>query len=101
MGRWPIGGSAWYHMQYLRGLHELGHEVIYLEDCGEESWVYDWDAEQLTDDPRYPASFIQACLEPLGLGSKWIYRTGERSEGMCEEEFLDLCSRADLLIVHG
>jgi hypothetical protein len=101
MGRWAIGGGAWYHMQYLRGLIELGHEVFYLEDCGRESWVYNWDSGEMTNELKYPASYIQNCLEPLGLGGKWIYRAQDHSEGMATGEFLDVCSEADLLIVHG
>ena len=45
IGRSGVGGLAWMSMQYLAGLKALGHEVYYLEDCGDESWVYDWDAE--------------------------------------------------------
>ena len=34
IGRFPVGGHAWVDMQYLFGLRDIGHEVIYLEDCG-------------------------------------------------------------------
>ncbi|HKP53134.1 MAG TPA: glycosyltransferase family 1 protein [Chloroflexia bacterium] len=101
IGRLPYGGHAWIDMQYLAGLRALGHDVYYLEECGEESWVYHWEEEKLTADLRYPASYVHDCLEPLGLGSKWIYRAGERSEGMCVEEIRDILSRADLLLVRA
>ncbi len=39
IGRLPVGGHAWIAMQYLAGLRALGHEVFFLEDCGEESGV--------------------------------------------------------------
>jgi hypothetical protein len=99
IGRLPVGGHAWIAMQYLAGLQALGHEVYFLEDCGEESWVYNWDTEQLTTDLGYPAAYIRACLSPLGLAERWIYRAGERSAGMEAEAFRAVCSRADLLIV--
>ena len=54
LGRWAIGGGAWYRMQVLRGLFQLGHEVFYLEDCGRESWVYNWDSGEMTNDLKYP-----------------------------------------------
>jgi hypothetical protein len=101
IGRFPIGGHAWIDMQYLLGLRALGHEVFYLEECGEESWVYNWEAEEITTDLDYPASFVRDCLTPIGLGEKWIYRAGERSEGMPSRDFLDVCSRSHLLIVRG
>ena len=37
IGRLPFGGHAWIDMQYLAGLRALGHDVYYLEECGDES----------------------------------------------------------------
>jgi hypothetical protein len=101
IGRFPIGGHAWTQMQYLAGLRELGHDVYYLEECGEESWVYDWDAEQLTTDLAYPTAFVRDCLTPLGLDGRWIYRAGERAAGMTTRDFVAVCSEADLFVVRG
>lgn len=101
IGRCGFGGAAWVRMQYLAGLRGLGHDVFYLEECGPESWVYDWEAEQLTTDLAYPAAFVHECLEPLGLGERWICRAGERTEGMAAEDFREICARADLLVVHA
>src|SRR5204862_4665058 len=33
-----LGGVAWDYLQYVLGLHRLGHDVFYLEDSGE--WPY-------------------------------------------------------------
>ena len=101
LGRFPIGGHAWIDMQYLLGLRKLGHRVCYLEECGEESWVYNWDTEELTTDLDYPASYVRACLDSIGWDGLWIYRAGETSAGMSVGDFLDVCSNADLLIVRG
>lgn len=99
IGRFPVGGHAWVQMQYLAGLRALRHEVFYLEDCGEESWVYNWEAEELTTGLAYPAAYVHDCLEPLGLGARWIYRAGEQSTGMGVNEFLEICGQADLLLI--
>ncbi len=88
-------------MQYLAGLRELGHDVYYLEECGEESWVYNWQTEQVTHELDYPSGYIRECLTPLGLDGRWIYRAGQRSAGMSTSDFLDVCAQADLLIVRG
>lgn len=101
IGQCGVGGQAWVYMQYLAGLRDLGHDVYYLEDCGEESWVYNWETEALTTDINYPASFIQNCLEPIGFKDKWVYRAGSQIKGLSEENFLDLCSRADLLLIRA
>lgn len=89
------------NMQYLAGLQSLGHKVFYLEECGRESWVYDWESEQLTTDLDYPAAYIQACLEPLALNGKWVYRAGEQARGMDVTEFQDVCAEAELFVVHA
>jgi hypothetical protein len=99
IGRSGLGGKAWANMQYMAGLTALGHEVVYLEDCGEGSWVYNWDTEQVTIDLKYPADYVRRCLEPLDIKDRWIYRAGDESEGMAIDDFLTACSEADLLIV--
>src|SRR5688500_3033941 len=101
IGRLPVGGHAWIYMQYLSGLSALGHEVYYLEDCGEESWVYNWDTEELTTDLSYPANYVRDCLEPLGLEDRWIYRAGNQAQGMGIDAFLDVCARADLVVIRA
>ena len=101
IGRFPIGGQAWADMQYLLGLSALGHDVVYLEECGPESWVYNWETQEVTTQIGYPASYVRSCLDPIGYQSRWIYRAGSESAGMTLEEFHSFCSEADLLIVRG
>ena len=36
---YPLGGAFWDYLQYVIGLHRLGHDVLDLEDTG--SWCYD------------------------------------------------------------
>jgi len=99
IGRFPIGGNAWVNMNYLLGLHGLGHEVFYVEECGEESWVYNWETEEVTTELDYPTAYVRDCLWPIGFESRWIYRAGDRSVGMPIDAFRSICSKADLLIV--
>jgi hypothetical protein len=101
IGRSGLGGQAWAGLQYLLGLRALGHEVVYLEDCGKSSWVYIWEKEDWTHELDYPAAYVRACLEPFGLGESWIYRDNYRSLGMPLEQFVATCSRADLLIMRA
>jgi hypothetical protein len=101
IGRFPIGGHAWTNMQYLIGLRELGHEVYYMEECGAESWVYNWETEQLTTDLDYPAGYIRTCLDPIGFSHRWIYGAGEYSRGMDVAQFREVCAAADLLLVRA
>jgi hypothetical protein len=101
IGRFPVGGHAWVDLQYLLGLRELGHQVYYLEECGEGSWVYHWELEETTTDLSYPTDYLRDCLDPVGLAGRWIYRAGDQSVGMPEDEFVERCSEADLLIARG
>lgn len=101
IGRFPVGGQAWCEMQYLLGLRDLGHEVYFLEDCGEESWVYNWETQEVTTELDYPTTYVRECLEPVGLDGRWMYRAGDRCVGMPHEEFREVCSQADLMIVRG
>jgi hypothetical protein len=101
IGRFPVGGHAWVDLQYLLGFQELGYDVFYLEECGEGSWVYNWEAEELTTDLEYPTSYVASCLEPIGMGDRWIYRAGGASVGMDVREFDEVCRSADLLLIRG
>jgi hypothetical protein len=101
IGRSGLGGQAWAGLQYLLGLRALGHEVYYLEDCGRSSWVYIWESEEWTHELDYPAAYVEASLRPFGFGARWIYRDNYRSLGLPLEEFLEICRRADLLILRA
>lgn len=101
IGRFPIGGNAWSDLQYILGLRSLGHDVFYLEECGLESWVYNWQTEQFTTELDYPSNYLRHCLEPLGFANQWIYRAGDRSVGLELDKFKDICTQADLMIIRG
>jgi hypothetical protein len=101
IGRSGLGGQAWAVLQYLLGFRALGHDVYYLEDCGRSSWVYIWEKEDWTHELDYPAAYVNACLEPFGLGNRWIYRDNYRSLGVALPEFLEVCAKADLLIMRA
>ncbi|MFW6039198.1 MAG: glycosyltransferase family 1 protein [bacterium] len=101
IGRLPVGGHAWVDMQYLLGLKALGHEVVYLEECGPESWVYDWHTQQLTNELDLPANYVRDCIEPVGFTGRWAYRAGDQIAGMSESQLDRMCAEADLFIVRG
>lgn len=101
IGRSGLGGQAWANLQYLLGLRELGHEVFYLEDCGECSWVYNWEAGEWTYDLAYPAAYVRDCLEPFGFKDRWLYRAGTETAGMSLNDFHHACDVTDLFIMRA
>src|ERR1044072_7148634 len=95
IGQSGLGGQAWALMHYLLGLRSLGHEVYYLEDCGDYSYVYDWQTNTKKFELEVPAGDVQSCLAPIGLGEQWLYRAGDDAVGMPVEDFRAICSEAD------
>src|SRR6187200_291687 len=71
--RGPIGGMAWHHLQYVLGLHRLGHDVLFLEDSDEYASCYDPSTHQVGIDPSYGLMFAADAFAKLGLGKKWAY----------------------------
>ncbi len=101
IGRSGLGGQAWAVLQYLLGFRALGHEVYYLEDCGDTTFVWDWEKAGWNYELDYPAAYVDACLAPFGFGGQWIYRTDSASRGMPIEQFKHICATADLLILRA
>ena len=101
IGRSGLGGQAWAYLQYMIGFRALGHDVYYLEDCGETSSVWNWDLEEWTQDLDFPAAYVRDCLQPFGFGEKWVYRTNSVSSGMSLDHLKTVCAKADLLIVRA
>jgi len=101
IGRSGLGGQAWATLQYLLGFRALGHDVYYLEDCGETTFVWDWEKKQWNYEMDYPAACVNACLSPFGLGDRWIYRTDAGSRGMTVRKIIELCAAADLLLLRA
>jgi hypothetical protein len=99
IGSSGLGGQAWASLQYLLGFRALGHEVFYLEDCGDMTWH--WEKKEFIYDVDYPAAYVHACLAPFGFRERWIYRVYSQSRGMPLEEFREICRSADLLVMRA
>lgn len=98
IGQTGTGGAAWVDMQYLIGLKALGHDVYYLEDIG-EGWVYSRELDRSSNEVDHLAKFVEKCFSSVGFEVPWIVRSVNASCGLAEDDFIDICSRADLLIL--
>ena len=101
IGQSGLGGQVWATLQYLLGLRALGHEVVYLEDCGPESHVWHWENQGWTLELDYPESFLKACFAPYQFNGRWIYRTDTESRGMPLADFRQFCKAADLIVMRA
>ena len=101
IGRFPVAGHAWINLQYLRGFAALGHDVFYLEDAGDASYVYHWDKQTIVHDLDYPGGFIHRAMQHAGLTDRWAYRAGDQTRGAPTDRIRRVCGEADLLLVRG
>lgn len=76
--RGPIGGMAWHHLQYVRGLVDLGHDVLFLEDSDDYPSCYDPQRSVTDTDPAYGLAFADHAFARLGLAACWAYHDAHR-----------------------
>lgn len=99
--RGPIGGLAWHPIQYALGLHEMGHEVLFVDDSGDEAApCYDPRAFQWTDDPTFGLSWAASAFAAVGLEDRWAYFDSRTSSwlgpGMAYAD--KFCRSADIVV---
>jgi hypothetical protein len=94
---------ASYHLQYLKGLAALGHEVYFIEDSDDYPSCYDPVHDITGTDASYGLRFAAATFRRAGLGNRWAYHDAHtgRWHGPCAEDALDLCKSSELLLDIG
>src|SRR3954469_14880376 len=80
MGRCPFGGQTWLYLNWLRGLHRLGHEVWYVED--DTVWPYAPEQNTVPDACPSAVRHVGRCMERIGLPGRWAFRLADR-KGAC------------------
>jgi hypothetical protein len=99
MGRCPFGGQTWLYLNWLCGLHRLGHEVWYVED--DTVWPYDPEQNRVTDDCTFAVHHLVHSLERIGLAGKWAFRLADRRGacwGLSEPDLDELYRSCDALL---
>jgi glycosyltransferase involved in cell wall biosynthesis len=99
MGRCPFGGQTWLYLNWLRGLHALGHDVWYVED--DTVWPYDPEANTVTDDCSYAVRHIAESMDRIGLPDRWAFRLADRPgvcRGRSDSELNNLYRSCDALL---
>lgn len=101
--RGPLGGMASYHLQYLRGLLDLGHEVFFIEDSDDYPACYDPVQDVTGTDASYGLRFATATFRRAGLADRWAYHDAHsgRWHGPRAEDAVALCKSSELLIDIG
>jgi hypothetical protein len=99
--RGPIGGLAWHHLQYILGLDDLGHDVLFLEDSGDDGWgLYQPELGQMVDDPSFGLAWTSALFEGVGLPDRWAYYDARSASwlGPAAHGVGDFCRSVDVVL---
>lgn len=100
IAQYPLGGVTWDYLQYVLGLHRLGHDVYYIEDTGD--WPYNpAEGGLASEDARcaYNLAYLNDVMGRYGLEDQWAYRfCGQDWYGMSDSRRRRVVDTADLLI---
>jgi hypothetical protein len=98
--RGPIGGMAWHHLQYVLGLKQLGHEVLFLEESDDYPSCYDPSTHSIGTDPTYGLKFAKSAFDKLCLKDGWAYFDAHQGawSGPASGKALSFCNDADVLL---
>ena len=99
--RGPVAGLSWHHLQYVRGLADLGHDVWFYEDSGDYAQCYDPSRDVCDANSSYGLAYAQRVFERVGMGERWGYHdqvNGGIWRGPQGEHLREICRSADLMI---
>lgn len=98
--RCPLGGVGWQHLNYTRGLVDLGHDVLFVEDSDDFPGCYDPSRHVVDEDPTFGLAFAQRAFERIGLGEHWAYHDAHRStwHGPKAASAAAFCRSADVVL---
>jgi hypothetical protein len=97
-----MGGVAWDYLNFVLGLHQLGHEVYYVEDSGE--WPYldsgPDDEPWIAQDVSGHVEYLARTFSGFGLGDRWAYFFPIAREwyGMSDRRRDEVIRSADVLL---
>lgn len=97
IGSIPMAGLTLHYIQYVLGLRDLGHDVLYLEDTG--TWYYDPDTDSMVDDIAVPLQILDKTMDFFNLKDNWTFIDHNGIEhGLTGKKFDDYLATADVFI---
>ena len=98
IGQYPMGGVTWDYFQYVLGLHQLGHDVYYIEDTG--VWPYAPPEDGTVKDCKYNTDYLEGLFRRFGMEDRWAYCFAWKRQwfGLSDAKRREVIETADLLI---
>ena len=98
--RGPMGGLVWHHLQYVVGLQQMGHQVLFLEDSDDFAGCYNPETFETSIDPQYGLKFIKNIFDCHNLHDNWAYYDAHTNRwyGQSKKAVLSFCNKADVVI---
>ena len=96
-----MGGMTWHHLQYMLGLHQLGHDVFFLEDSGDTVYSCYDPARSVTDtNPAYGLQYAKQVFEKFDIKDRWGYYDHHQQQwhGPIAKNALEIIKHADILL---
>ncbi|HVE62406.1 MAG TPA: glycosyltransferase [Mycobacteriales bacterium] len=96
----PTAGFLWHPVSFALGFRDLGHEVYFLDDSGDDPYCWDPVTGDVDPSGRAGSRFLARELADLGLAGSWVYRhipTG-RHDGMTADQTATVLAEADVLV---
>ncbi|MFM9072252.1 MAG: hypothetical protein ACKOOC_02440 [Cyanobium sp.] len=101
--RGPVGGLVWHHFQYVLGLAQMGHHVVFLEDSEDEPHCYDPSQDTIGTNANYGLRYVEQLFKSfraLGVGERWAWYDAPSNIwlGPFREEAVEFCRKADVVL---
>ena len=101
--RGPVGGLVWHHLQYVLGLAQMGHEVVFLEDSEDEPCCYDPSQDTIGTNASYGLSYVERLFKlfrALGVADRWAWYDAPANIwlGPFRQEAEEFCRKADVVL---
>ena len=102
MVRYPLGGMLSWALQYVVGLHRLGHRVVFVEKATYPDACYDPVTAAMTDDARNGTRIVGELLARFGMRDQWCFVDyAGRYHGMSREAVEAEFAGADAFVDMG
>lgn len=102
MVRYPLGGMICNSLQWLYGLHRLGHECYILEKANYPNACFNPLAGTMDDNGAYGLAVVSALLARIGLENRLCFVDyHDNYHGLAQAEVDALFRKADLYIDYG